>query len=707
MPKIECVDLFGGIGGFRHGLSLADKDFTFNYYADIDKFACAVYNYNFHETWKPTDIRTVQADDIPDHRVLCAGNPCFRSGTPVMTDVGCKSIENVAIGDRVLTHTGRFCKVADVKRNDYSGMMVTISTKYGYHPIESTYDHPILVRHCSRIWNNTRRHYDKVYGNPEFVPSNAVIPGDYVCVVRTPSINRVPTFEYTFGINQSRSEIRSLDLSNEDIWFIIGFYIANGWYLETRKRQYSTGMVTTNSQLVILACNYSQIDEIMRRLDRVGFSAHVSTVRTCNRVNVTNKGLHDYIMENIPKYAHNKRLPTGFELLPSNLLKSLIHGYMFGDGYLDKTHNVISSTTVSKGLAYDLQYAITLLNNYPVSFRHEHRTETCVIEGRVVNQRPAYSVKAHLNGNTKNYVIIDGLGIWVRVTDVAYECLHESIEVWNLEVEEDKSYTAWRFAVHNCVAFSRAGLERGFNDPRGQLFFEVERIIRAKQPEYILLENVAGLLSNDRGRTFARVLDTLRDCGYVGSWCCINSAAFLPQSRKRVYLVGRLGDEPCGALLPFADGNGESYPPCRAAQGEEERLWDYPANTLQSRDGKGGAMQYIVRPHPATHPCLTPNRPDKRQHGRRFREDGDPMFTLTTRDIHGVLLADDGEYIVRRLTPLEYDRLQGFPDNWTQFGTFPDGIKEISKSRRYQLAGNSVTIPVITAIGNELRKELR
>ena len=333
MPKIECVDLFGGIGGFRHGLSLADQDFTFNYYADIDKFACAVYNYNFHETWKPTDIRTVQADDIPDHRVLCAGNPC--------------------------------------------------------------------------------------------------------------------------------------------------------------------------------------------------------------------------------------------------------------------------------------------------------------------------------------------------------------------------------------VAFSRAGLERGFNDPRGQLFFEVERIIRAKQPEYIFLENVAGLLSNDRGRTFAKVLDTLRDCGYVGSWCCINSAAFLPQTRKRVYIVGRLGDEPCGALLPFADGNGESYPPCRAAQGEEERLWDYPANTLQSRDGKGGAMQYIVQPHPATHPCLTPNRPDKRQHGRRFREDGDPMFTLTTRDIHGVLLADDGEYIVRRLTPLEYDRLQGFPDNWTQFGTFPDGIKEISKSRRYQLAGNSVTIPVITAIGNELRKELR
>ena len=82
MSKIECVDLFGGIGGFRHGLSLADQDFTFNYYADIDKFACAVYNYNFHETWKPTDIRTVQADDIPGTEDSVPGTHALPSQEP-------------------------------------------------------------------------------------------------------------------------------------------------------------------------------------------------------------------------------------------------------------------------------------------------------------------------------------------------------------------------------------------------------------------------------------------------------------------------------------------------------------------------------------------------------------------------------------------------------------------------------------------------
>lgn len=103
-------------------------------------------------------------------------------------------------------------------------------------------------------------------------------------------------------------------------------------------------------------------------------------------------------------------------------------------------------------------------------------------------------------------------------------------------------------------------------------------------------------------------------------------------------------------------------------------------------------MQYVVQPKPGTDPRSTPHRPTE--------------FTLTSTGTHTTLIADDGEYIVRRLTPLEYERLQGFPDNWTQFGEFPNGTRAISKTRRYQLVGNSVTVPVITAIGNEIAKEM-
>jgi len=299
-----------------------------------------------------------------------------------------------------------------------------------------------------------------------------------------------------------------------------------------------------------------------------------------------------------------------------------------------------------------------------------------------------------------------------------------------------------------CQAHSWAGLRRGFCDPRGQLFFEIERIIRHHQPEVILLENVKGLLSSDRGRVFARILDTLRDCGYVGEWCCVNSTAFVPQNRERIYIIGYLGGEPRGAILPFADRNGEPYQTCMEAQEKRKRVWGYPANAIQQRDYKSGAMQFVVQPRPcltknrwgkepngryfgdvgepmfslttqnnkgvciqrsvrpATCACITPERQQKRQNGRRFKDAGEPMFTLTANDVHGVLLHDGLEYIIRKLTPLEYDRLQGFPDNWTAFGSYDGVVKPVSKSQRYRVCGNAVSVPAISAIARQIQKVL-
>ncbi|KKT06417.1 MAG: Cytosine-specific methyltransferase [Candidatus Woesebacteria bacterium GW2011_GWA2_44_33] len=88
-------------------------------------------------------------------------------------------------------------------------------------------------------------------------------------------------------------------------------------------------------------------------------------------------------------------------------------------------------------------------------------------------------------------------------------------------------------------------------------------------------------------------------------------------------------------------------------------------------------------------PVLTPDRMEKRQNGRRFKNDGDPAFTLTSQDKHGVY---DG-LSIRRLTPVECERLQGFPDNWTE---------GISDTQRYKCLGNAVTTLVIAEIGRKL-----
>ena len=122
--------------------------------------------------------------------------------------------------------------------------------------------------------------------------------------------------------------------------------------------------------------------------------------------------------------------------------------------------------------------------------------------------------------------------------------------------------------------------------------------------------------------------------------------------------------------------------------------------TLSSQGGGGGAKTglYEVRP------VLTPNRSEKRQNGRRFKEDGDPAFTLGCQDQHGVMINDKH---IRRLTEIECERLQGFSDDWTKFGLYTnkngiEQIKEIPKTQRYKLCGNAVTVDVVECCAKKL-----
>ena len=207
-----------------------------------------------------------------------------------------------------------------------------------------------------------------------------------------------------------------------------------------------------------------------------------------------------------------------------------------------------------------------------------------------------------------------------------------------------------------CQTFSVAGKRLGFEESRGTLFFEIARIVREKRPRLLLLENVKGLLSHDGGKTFAVILSVLDELGYDAQWQVLNSKYFVPQNRERVFIIGHSRDSTRPKVFPIQErctGNNQARPKT-------------PELNI-------------------TMPCLTPNRLHRRQQGRRFKENGEPSFTLTAQDQHGI---SDGDQI-RRLTPLECERLQGFPDNWT---------KELSDTQRYKCLGNAVTVPVIQYI---------
>lgn len=306
-------------------------------------------------------------------------------------------------------------------------------------------------------------------------------------------------------------------------------------------------------------------------------------------------------------------------------------------------------------------------------------------------------------------------------------------------------------------SFQHCWTSKGFEDTRGTLFFEIARFASILKPKYLFLENVKGLLNHDKGNTFEVILSALDELGYDVEWQVLNSKDFgVPQNRERVFIIGHLRGERGRKIFPIG---GENEKP------SAERLG---INIL------GNTKQVAI-------PVLTPDRANKRQNGRRFKTDGEPMFTLTGQDRHGIVVAGNlagsheqngriydvngisptlntmqggdrqpkirvreatkqgyaeasvgdsvnlahpnsktrrgrvgkqiantlltGEsqgvvepsFRIRKLTPRECWRLQGFPD-WA----FDKAQEVNSNSQLYKQAGNSVTVNIIKEIARYL-----
>lgn len=340
-----------------------------------------------------------------------------------------------------------------------------------------------------------------------------------------------------------------------------------------------------------------------------------------------------------------------------------------------------------------------------------------------------------------------------------------------------------------CQAFSIAGKRQGFEDARGTLFFEIARICKVKQPKYIVLENVKGLLNHDNGRTFATILGVLSDIGYSVEWQVLNSKFFgVPQNRERVFIVGHLRGECEQKIFPIRKTNKEPFKtdennsiirwqnkkagaiidnicPTLRASGSNDIRKKPCVLQLPRGNNKGGFKEIAPTISSSCYehnnllveniviPVLTPDRVEKCQNGRRFKENGDPMFTLTAQDRHGVFLIKEatkkgyqeatlgdginltfpesetrrgrvqkkiaptldtqcnigtvsemtgggGSYMIRRLTPLECFRLQGFPDDIVK-KAYELGM---SDGRLYGLSGNSITINVAQDVAKRIRE---
>ena len=270
-----------------------------------------------------------------------------------------------------------------------------------------------------------------------------------------------------------------------------------------------------------------------------------------------------------------------------------------------------------------------------------------------------------------------------------------------------------------CQSFSLAGNRRGFEDTRGTLFFEIIRIAREKQPPILFLENVKGLLSDDQGKTYGVIQEALDEVGYDCEWFVVNSKYFVPQNRERVFIIGHLRGQGRREVFPLGEDskvNAESHgqtpnienrhtgaltanywkgygagrtmiaePKLKVLKNSNDdsyRIYstDGVARSLRANSGGLGSKTGVYMVYKSNTNANMKQRVQKR----------DNTWTLTNNSGDFVLIDDCR---IRKLTPTECERLQGFPDGWT---------KGISDTQRYKCLGNAVTATVTEFIARLL-----
>lgn len=308
-----------------------------------------------------------------------------------------------------------------------------------------------------------------------------------------------------------------------------------------------------------------------------------------------------------------------------------------------------------------------------------------------------------------------------------------------------------------CQDFSLAGKRSGMSGDRSSLILEAIRLIGECRPGVFVWENVKGTFSSNAGEDFAAILQAFANIGgYRLEWQLLNTSWFLPQNRERIYLVGystkpgrnwrgvfpigedsgentklsgqqkievyRRGDgkalrsDIAPTLTAGANSGGNhSEMACLkvksatkqgyevATQGDSINFSNPDSKTRRGRVGKGKAQTLDTAANQAVVQPVQLNQSSQtfaHKSGTIIGKEGQNAFTVTSSNPNGVKNKD---YRIRRLTPIECERLQGFPDNHTEYGIYDGEVKKMSNTQRYKQCGNAVTVDVVQAIAEKIK----
>ena len=286
-----------------------------------------------------------------------------------------------------------------------------------------------------------------------------------------------------------------------------------------------------------------------------------------------------------------------------------------------------------------------------------------------------------------------------------------------------------------CQDFSMAGKRKGMQGNRSSLISEAIRLISECKPRIFIWENVKGTFSSNNGEDFWAIIQAFANIGgYRLEWQLLNTSWFLPQNRERVYLVGLLGEGSGKQIFPLTKSikrNREKQFSRKATNKNKFSLQDIedrggcslfqsgglkvnsgvkqgyetakPGDSVnlshprsETKRGRVGTQQSQTLDTGCNMAVVQPTQlGNSETFGNYSKDNGKDAFTIRSSNPNGVALDSK----IRRLTPIECERLQGFPDDWTKNGV--EGL--ISDSQRYKMCGNAVTVDVVESIANKYK----
>ena len=261
-----------------------------------------------------------------------------------------------------------------------------------------------------------------------------------------------------------------------------------------------------------------------------------------------------------------------------------------------------------------------------------------------------------------------------------------------------------------CQDFSLAGKRAGLKGSKSSLIEYAIALIANIRPSVFIWENVKGAFSSNAGADFWAIIQAFANIGgYTIEWQLLNTSWLLPQNRERIYLIGHLAGRSQPGVFPITEDD------CLFTTKKQSQSQAQISTTIKANGNMNADDTYII---PKTASTLTGGghsgglhsdmtiiqiNPSKESGGKQPYQQN---RVFDERGISPALTRHNSNYAIsrmRRLTEIECERLQGFPDNWTQYGNYNGDIKPIARTQRYKLIGNAVTVDIVELIAKRLK----